>query len=78
MRSYYTLSDNPHDTVEIECAKCRRHGRLRPRAPACGAFALKPDRRPRTGQGWRHPAHSILTHIRFHGKLMVRSMEILT
>ena len=27
---YYTLSDYPHDMIEIECAKCgRRHGRLR-------------------------------------------------
>jgi hypothetical protein len=29
MRSYYTLSDYPHETVEIERAKCGRHGRLR-------------------------------------------------
>jgi len=29
MRTYYTLSDYPHETVEIECAKCGRHGRLR-------------------------------------------------
>jgi len=26
---YYTLADYPHATVEIECAKCGRHGRLR-------------------------------------------------
>ena len=29
MRMYYTLSDYPHETVEIECAKCGRHGRRR-------------------------------------------------
>ena len=29
MRLYYTLADCPHDMVEIECAKCGRHGRLR-------------------------------------------------
>jgi hypothetical protein len=29
MRLYYTLADYPHDMVEIECAKCGRHGRLR-------------------------------------------------
>jgi hypothetical protein len=29
MRLYYTLSDYPHEMVEIECAKCGRHGRLR-------------------------------------------------
>ena len=29
MRLYYTLADYPHETVEIECAKCERHGRLR-------------------------------------------------
>jgi hypothetical protein len=29
MRSYYTLSDYAHWTVEIECAKCGRHSRLR-------------------------------------------------
>ena len=29
MRLYYTLADFPHATVEIECAKCGRHGRLR-------------------------------------------------
>jgi hypothetical protein len=29
MRLFYTLSDYPHDMVEIECAKCGRHGRLR-------------------------------------------------
>jgi len=29
MRSYYTLSDYPHEMVEIEWAKCGRHGRLR-------------------------------------------------
>ena len=23
------LADYPHETVEIECAKCGRHGRLR-------------------------------------------------
>jgi hypothetical protein len=26
---FYTLADYPHDTVEIECAKCGRHCRLR-------------------------------------------------
>ena len=29
MRMFYTLADYPHETVEIECAKCGRHGRLR-------------------------------------------------
>jgi len=29
MRSYYTLSDHPLETFEIECAKCGRHGWLR-------------------------------------------------
>ena len=29
MRLYYTLADYPHELVEIECAKCGRHGRLR-------------------------------------------------
>jgi hypothetical protein len=29
MRLFYTLSDYPHDVVEIECDKCGRHGRLR-------------------------------------------------
>ncbi|HWS95283.1 MAG TPA: hypothetical protein VN620_02245 [Candidatus Methylomirabilis sp.] len=29
MRSYYTLSDYPHEAVKIECAKCDRHARLR-------------------------------------------------
>jgi len=29
MRLYYTLADYPHDMIEIECAKCGRHGRLR-------------------------------------------------
>jgi predicted RNA-binding Zn-ribbon protein involved in translation (DUF1610 family) len=29
MRSYYTLSDYPHEMVEHECPKCGRHGRLR-------------------------------------------------
>ena len=29
MRLYYTLDDYSHDVVEIECAKCGRHGRLR-------------------------------------------------
>jgi hypothetical protein len=29
MRMFYTLADYPHDTVEIECEKCGRHGRLR-------------------------------------------------
>jgi hypothetical protein len=29
MRMYYTLADYPHDMVEVECAKCGRHGRLR-------------------------------------------------
>ena len=28
-RSCYTLADYPHEMVEIECAKCGRHGRLR-------------------------------------------------
>ena len=28
MRSYYTLADYPLEMVEIECAKCGRHGRL--------------------------------------------------
>jgi len=28
MRLYYT-ADYPHATVEIECAKCGRHGRIR-------------------------------------------------
>jgi hypothetical protein len=26
---YYTLADYPHEMIEIECAKCGRHGRLR-------------------------------------------------
>ena len=26
---FYTLADYPHEMVEIECAKCGRHGRLR-------------------------------------------------
>jgi hypothetical protein len=29
MRMFYTLADYPHNMVEIECAKCGRHGRLR-------------------------------------------------
>jgi hypothetical protein len=29
MRLHYTLADYPHEMVEIECAKCGRHGRLR-------------------------------------------------
>ena len=29
MRMFYTLADYPHEMVEIECAKCGRHGRLR-------------------------------------------------
>jgi hypothetical protein len=29
MRLYYTLADYPQAMVEIECAKCARHGRLR-------------------------------------------------
>ena len=29
MRMFHTLADYPHETVEIECAKCGRHGRLR-------------------------------------------------
>jgi hypothetical protein len=29
MRTFYTLADYPHEWVEIECAKCGRHGRLR-------------------------------------------------
>jgi hypothetical protein len=29
MRTHYTLADYPHATVEIECDKCGRHGRLR-------------------------------------------------
>ena len=29
MRVYYTLADYPHAMVEIECAKCGRHDRLR-------------------------------------------------
>jgi len=29
MRLYHTLADYPHEMVEIECAKCGRHGRLR-------------------------------------------------
>ena len=28
MRMYYTLADYPLATVEIECAKCGRHGWL--------------------------------------------------
>jgi hypothetical protein len=29
MRLSYTLADFPHEMIEIECAKCGRHGRLR-------------------------------------------------
>jgi hypothetical protein len=29
MRLSYTLSDYPHDVVEIECDKCGRHSGLR-------------------------------------------------
>jgi hypothetical protein len=29
MRLFYTLADYPHEMIEIECAKCGRHGRLR-------------------------------------------------
>ena len=39
MRLYYTLADYPHGAIEIECAKCGRHGRPAYDATTCHNFA---------------------------------------
>ena len=43
MRPYYTLADYPHDMIEIECAKCGRHGRLRTARAEHGPDIKLPD-----------------------------------
>jgi hypothetical protein len=37
MRMFYTLADYPHEMVEIECAKCGRHGRVIAQCPKWAA-----------------------------------------
>jgi len=65
MRLYYTLSDYPHETVEIECAKCGRHGRLRT-ARLTGGFRIAAPlfHRPRKRARSVSIPFTILHHLR--------------